>query len=290
MLTTVASGSFNVDSVGYIQGMAQDNPAVRFQLAGGVLADAETIPMWGGVGIYEKVAGVATSGYLGSASGPIAPLGGLVGRATAATGSSALSGFSVFDQAHGMINTPQSQVPLAGSKMQVNFYRLGTLARIAVKCDPAFAAYAGAQLIGVGVAWDYVNQLLIPVSGSIALVTGNTYNSGTGLVTLNLASSPGISAGDSVTVASVTGTGSFAAVNGVHTAGAGTTGTVLTFTIATGLTLTIDDSAGTVTTGSALAGVKLLDLNIGNSMTVTYDPSTGFANWNRTGNVAIIEI
>lgn len=291
MITTNAPGSFNTTSGGYIQGMMQDDPAVRFQLAGGVLADAETIPMWGGVGIYEKVAGAASAGYVGTPpSTPYNPLGGLVGRATALTGASALTGFSVFDQAHGMINSPQSPVPLAGSKMQVNFFRLGSLARIAVKCDAAFAGYAGAQLVTVPVAWDFVNQLLIPQVTSIAVTTANTYVSLTGVVTLNLASSPGVSPGDTVTVAGLTGTGSFAAANGTFTAAAGTTGTVLKYVIATGLTLAINDSAGTITTGGALTTVKLLDLNIGNSMTVSYDAVTGFATWNRTGNTAIIQI
>ena len=37
-LTSNALGSFNIASTGYIQGTALDNPAVRYQLAGGVLA------------------------------------------------------------------------------------------------------------------------------------------------------------------------------------------------------------------------------------------------------------
>ena len=34
-----------------------------------------------------------------------------------------LTGFSVFDQAYGMINSPQSPVQLAATYMQVNFFR-----------------------------------------------------------------------------------------------------------------------------------------------------------------------
>ena len=52
---TSAPGTFGVQSEGYIQGVAMDDPAVRYALAGGVLATAETIPMWGGVGIFENV-------------------------------------------------------------------------------------------------------------------------------------------------------------------------------------------------------------------------------------------
>lgn len=284
-LTTVAHGSFNTTSVGYIQGVQLDDPSTRFSLAGGILADDETIPMWGGVGIYELIAGSA-AGYVGSPGGASETLGGLVGRATATTGSKALTGFSLFNQAHAMINTPQSEVPQTGSKGQVMFQRLGSGARITVKCDSVLASYAGADLITQAVAWDFVNQQLIPASGSIALITGNTYAGTT--VTLNLASSPGINPGDSVTVAGVTGTGSFAAVNGVHTAIAGTTGTVLKFTIASGLTLTIDDSVGTITTGPAIS-VKLLNI-VPNGMAVLYDPATGFTTWDRNAYIANILI
>src|SRR5579859_1843144 len=109
LLTTNAAGSFNVSAVGTVQGTFYDDPAVRYALAGGVLASAETIPMWGGVGIFEDVPGAA---------------GGPVGRATALTGSKALTGFSVFNQAHAMIQSPQSPVPLAPSGGHVNFFRL----------------------------------------------------------------------------------------------------------------------------------------------------------------------
>lgn len=289
VLTSNASGSFNVDSTGFIQGMMLDDPAIRYQLAGGILQKDETLPMWGGVGIYELVAGNATAGYVGSPGGPNGTLGGQVGRATALTGSKLLTGFSVFNQAHAMINTPQSPVPLAGTGMGVNFFRLGSRARIAVACDAVLASLAGTNPITQAVSWDFVNQLLVPYTGSINVGAGNTYVGGTGVVTLILASNPGISPGDSVTVAGLTGTGSFAAANGTFTAAAGTTGTTLKYVIATGLTLTINDSAGTITTGSILP-VDVLDLNIGNSMTVVYDPVTGFATWNRTGSTAIIQI
>ena len=36
--------------------------------------------------------------------------------------------------------------------------------------------------------------------------------------------------------------------------------------------------------------VKVLSVEVGNSMTVSYDPVTGFATWNRSGTTAIILI
>ena len=119
ILTTNAAGSFNIQSAGYIQGVALDDPAIRNTLAGGVLALTETLPMWGGVGIWETTPSTA----LGSTAGV---LGGNVGRATGLTGATALTGFSVFNQAHHMINTPQSPVPLALPGMSVHFHRLGS--------------------------------------------------------------------------------------------------------------------------------------------------------------------
>ena len=290
LITTNALGSFNVSSAGYIQGVQLDDPATRFALAGGILATSETIPMWGGVGIYEQVSGDSTI-YLGNATAPLGNLGGQIGRATGLTGSKALTGFSVFNQSNAFVNTPQSPVPLAGSGMSVDFLRFGSGARISVQCDPILATYSAAQLITVALAWDFTNQLLVPYTGSINVSSG-TYNGTTGLVTLTLAAPHGISAGDTVTVSGLTGTGSFAAANGTFTAAAGTTGSTLTYLIAASLTLTIS-TTGAVTTGSQLTGaqaVRLLDVNLGNSMTVVYNATTGFATWNRTGNTAIILI
>lgn len=288
VLTTNASGSFNTSSSGYIQGVQLDDPSARFTLAGGILATTETIPMWGGVGISEFVAGNATAGYIGSPGGPNSAAGGQIFRATALTGAKALTGFSVFNQAHGMINTPQSPVPLAGSLMQVNFVRLGSGARVTVKCDPLLAALSGTDIITQPVAWDFVNQLLIPqVTSDVPTLA--TYNV-SGLVTVQLTTGLGISPGDSVTVSGLTGSGSFAAANGTFTAAAGTTGTTLTYTIAPSLTMTLTTSGSpVVTTGAALA-CKVLDINSTNSMTVTYDPSTGFATWDRNGSTAVILI
>ena len=49
-----------------------------------------------------------------------------------------------------MINTPESEVQLAGSGGQVMYYRIGSRARIAVACDPNLISLRGG-LIYVGV-------------------------------------------------------------------------------------------------------------------------------------------
>lgn len=272
-VTTVAGGSFNVQSTGFIQGTALQDPAIRNELAGGWLDTDETIPMWGGVGLYEFIPGVTGE--------PNEVLGGAIGRATALTGTKALSGFSVFDQNHAAFNTPQSPVPLAGSGMLVNFYRLGSLARLAVKCSPNLSAIRGSK-IAASVSWDFTNQMLVPYSAP-------TFDSGTYStpnVSLVTAAPHGLLPGDTIIVSGAAGTGDFADINGVHTLITGTTGSTLVFAIEAGLTMTL--SGATITTGGQLTTVRVLDVQIGNSMTVAYDDTTGFATWNRSGNTAVI--
>jgi len=361
-ITTVGQGLFDgATSYGGTQGTAESDPATRFALRSGILSINETLPMWGGVALYEAIPGLA--------SNPNDSLGPIMGRATTVTGGSyPIAGFSVFDQAYGMITSPQSPVPTIGSYGQVMSYRLGSGARIWLQCDPLLASLEGTA-ISSPVGWDLVNQQLIPSTGSINVSSGTydgaltissgTYNSTTGLVVLTLsaashlvpgntftisgatgtgsfaqingtktavattsgatvsfyvstgltmtitggtlnsglvvltlASAPGISVGDSFTIASVTvtGTGGTAAINGTFTAVAGTTGTTLAYQTTTGLSLTITSSTGTFTTGTALPNVSILRFAIGNSKTVNYSSSTGFATWNFAGSAALVQI
>ncbi|HEV2363057.1 MAG TPA: hypothetical protein VGS12_02550 [Caulobacteraceae bacterium] len=90
--------------------------------------------------------------------------------------------------------------------------------------------------------------------GTVA-VSSATYNSGTGLVTLTLASSPILSPGDTIVVSGLTGTGSFASADGTFTAGPGTAAGTFTYTIATGLTLTITGGNVTNSPAAGMSGV-----------------------------------
>jgi hypothetical protein len=293
LVTTNGAGSFNVQSDGYIQGQAMDDPSARYRLAGGVLADSETIPMWGGVAISET-----TSPYSGGSANGVN--GGKITRATQIAdtenppdGGDAgdLTGFSVFDQDHSMINTPQSPVPLAASGMTVNFYRLGSNARIALAIDPALVDLEG-NIITQAVSWDFTNQRLVPYIASALTISSGTYVDGTGVVTLTMSAPITFGPGDSITVSSLTGTGAFASLNGTFTALAGTTGSTVVYNAGSGL------GASTITGGSLLVGgaaaailpVKILNVQIGNSMVVSYDPVTGFATWNRSGSCALVQI
>lgn len=143
------TGTFSIDTVGGVQGTYMDDPAVRYALAGGILASTETIPMWGGVAIEEVVPTPSTAAQ---------ELGAVVSRAA---GYNTLTAFSVFNQGGNMVMTPQSRVPLSGSGMSVNYFRLGSGARIWVQSDTGLAASLEGNIITQQVSWDFTNQKLI---------------------------------------------------------------------------------------------------------------------------------
>jgi len=149
---TTAAGMFNIESDGFIVGTAMPDPATRFALAGGWLATTETLPMFGGIGITENVPQERPPVTRADVA-----LGGIVGRASAYTN---LTGFSVFDQNYAAVNTPQSPVPVVGSGGLVNFYRLGSRARIALQIDPTLVTLEGG-IITAQVSWDFTNSKII---------------------------------------------------------------------------------------------------------------------------------
>lgn len=183
MLTTNAKGLFQTNSNGFTQGDAQDDPAVKFALAGGVLSASATAPLWGGFPIQEFIPGA-------SAQPGADVLGSTVLQATA---SAVPTGISVFNQAFAGITTPQSTAPLYSPGMSVNFYRFGSGARIPLPCDASVVALDGSSIVET-VYWDYALNLLTttqPTVGQAALpckilrtsVANNktvSYNAGTG--------------------------------------------------------------------------------------------------------------
>lgn len=277
------NGLFNVSSDGLRQGTAYPDPSTRYRLRGCTLASSETLPMWGGVGVYMDVPG--------GAGNPSYTLGPPCGRAVSLTDASKpLAGFSVFDQDYAMITSPQSPVPLIGSYGMVNVYPLGSLARIAVACDPVLTDLRQGP-IGAQVSWDFTNQLLIPYEGTLT-ISSATYNSTTGIVTLVMAAPVTFGPGDSITTAGLVGSGSVAQLNGTFTA-LTASGTGVTYQAATGLTLTISGGSPTLTVGGAASQalpVKVLDVEATNCEVVEYSATTGFAIWNYNGAAAIIQI
>lgn len=293
-LTSSAAGSFNVDADGYIQGQAMDDPSARNWLSGGILATTETKPMWGGVAVSEMVPSTTVTSTLNG----VPALGGQIIRATTLTplASGELTGFCVFDQNYSAISSPQSPVPLVGSGMTLNFYRKGTNARVAVACDPSLVSLQ-TGLITQQVSWDFTNQILQPYDASTATVsvtsmTWSSTNGGQIAVVVSAASVVG-AVGDTFTIsgATNTGSGSTAVVNGTFQANTWTDNQHFTF-LAPGTSSIYGTIAGTIilTEGIGALACRVLDVRVGNSMTVKYDATTGFATWNRSGSCALILI
>lgn len=289
VLTTVAAGTFNTQSQGYIQGTALNDPVVRYQLSGGYLGLSETLPMWGGVGVGIQIPGAAST--------PDKTYGPAIVRATGLTATSAtgLAGFSVFDQANAMVNFAGSEVPLAASGMTVSFYELGSLARIAVAVDPALVSLAGGA-IGQQVSWDFTAQRLVKYTPTYAAntITGAVWASTSGgQTTFTVSSDPTAyaTAGVTIDVTGVVNTGgtSTSAFNGSFIV-VSSTSTTIVVTQAASVSPGTYASGGSVVAGGGALPVKVLDVAAGNSMTVSYNSATGLANWTRSGSCAIIQI
>lgn len=288
-LTSNAAGGFNISSAGFWQGMSVDEPDLRNRLAGGVLASTETKPMWGGVGISEAVPGAT--------GGPNTVLGGIITRATTLTATSAngLTGFSVFDQNYAAVSNPQSPVPMIGSGGQVNYYRLGSGKRIIVAMEPSLVSAQGV-IVSQQVSWDFNDSVLQPyvASGATEAVTSMTWsatNGGQVAVVMTSASVYGL--GDTINVSGVTntGTGAVGLINTNQTINTWTDTTHFTFLLP-GTALVWGTFGGTIVlnVGTGALACKILEVQVGNSGTVVYDPVTGFATWNRTGACAMILI
>ena len=280
--TTNASGSFNVESAGYIQGTALDAPNTRNNLAGGVLASTETLPMWGGVAISEAIPGVSGQ--------PSSVLGGIISRATqigSAGSAGSLTGFSVFDQNYAAISTPQSSVPLLGTGQAVHFYRNGSGARIAVNCAPSLVSLEGG-IITQQVSWDFVNQQLVPYypsEGAVTIASGTWASTNGGTATIVTSSAATLVVGDQFVVTGCVPT----AYNGTWTV-ASISGTTITYLLPAASTPGSITTGGSISAGGGAVACTVLDINVGNSMVVSYNTTTGFATWNRAGTCAIIQI
>jgi hypothetical protein len=273
MLVTTAAGSFSIRSTGYVQGTAMDDPAVRYALTGGQLAATEPLPIWGGCAIHDRIP-----------TSSVPDLGGSLSRSNAVDGAANIAGFSVFNQAYAWISTPQSPVPMASALMTVPFYRLGSGARIAVKCDPSLVSLQG-QYTNSKVSWDFNDQMLIPFNNTFGdnVITAATWAAGQ--ITFTTTTAHGVAVGSDFNTSGFTPAG----YNGTgwH-AVSGTTGSTL-------VTAAPTNPGPATVMGRLLGGggqlmCNVLDILVGNCKTVIYDPVTGFATWDSNGTAALILI
>lgn len=152
MRTTNAANMFGIQSDGFYQGVALDDPANRYNLASGSVSTDEPDPIWGGLPISEFIPGTHS-----------APRGSVIKKATSVDN---LVGFTVFNQAHNGITTPQSPVPQFSSNMTVSFYRIGSNMRVPLKCSAEVVALGtSGALVTTKLAWDFTNQQLIVATG-----------------------------------------------------------------------------------------------------------------------------
>jgi hypothetical protein len=277
-LTSVASGSFNATSSGFIVGQTMADPAARYQLASGFLAQTETLPMWGGVAINEGFSpGTTSTSTTGSSLGSPITRAALLGSA-GVVGS--ITGFCVFDQNFSAITTPQSPVPLVASGGTFNYLRLGSKGRVALQVNPL--VIAAAPIASGNISWDFVNQQITTFQPAYAANVTTAAAWAGGVATLTTTTPHGVLVGTYVVLAGFTP----AAWNGVWLAVAGTTGSTLV------LTMPVNPGAvtveGALSAGGGALPVTILDYDVGNSMTVSYNPSTGFATYNRSGSAMLV--
>lgn len=276
MTTTNALGSFSVQSDGYIQGVALDDPANRFNLSSGTVVSTETKPMWGGLAIAELLPGNQSS-----------PRGSNIRRAVSVD---ELEGFTVFNQAHNGLTTPQSPVPQFASGMSVSYYRLGSNMRVPLKASAQVVALgtSGAS-VRTPLAWNFVHDEVTTAaaagySGSDIDTTAVTYTSG--VATATTASAHGLTAGQYVKISGVVP----AAYNGTVVVLSVPSTTTFTYAPATAPSgsATTQGTIGAVDIADITLPVKLLAVGTENAKTVSYDDTTGFLTWGHNDSIALV--
>lgn len=283
--TTTGAGLFNgPSSKGYIVGQAEPDPAIRYAMKGGIVDSGETLPMYGGCGIFADVPALSLSVPLPT-----------IGRATGMTGAKSLLGFAVSDQSYNLVIDPQNPVPAAGINQTIGFYTLGSRARIAVAADPSLIDLAGG-LLNQQVSWDFTNQELIPFTAAHAGATitnavWNNTNGGEVVFTVGTDLTASVSPGDAIAVTGVINTGgaNTAAFNGTWDVAA-ITSTTITVLAPAAASIGTYASGGAVAAGGGALPVTVLDVLPTGNMVPVYNAVTGTLSWNYSGAAALIQL
>jgi hypothetical protein len=285
-VTTSGQGLFNgPSSKGYIVGQAQPDPATRYALRGGIVDTSETLPMYGGVGIYADIPAQSLSVPLPA-----------IGRAAALTGNAKnLVGFTVSDQSYNLLIDPQNPVPNAGTGQTIGWYALGSRARVAVAADPALVAMSG-SLLNAQVSWDFANQLLVPYTAAHAGATISNAvwaNTDGGQITFTVGTdlSADLTAGTEISVSGVVNTGgaSTSAFNGPWDVVSSTSTTVVVSAPAAASIGTYA-SGGTIAAGGGALAVTILDILPEGNMVPVWNAALGTLSWDYSGAAALIQL
>ena len=149
--TTNISAGFLVDTEGYIQGFAQDDPAMRYQWEGAQVGGSTVL--WGGLAIQANIQGVDSNQQ-----------GSLIIPATSLSG---INGWTIFNQSMAGIITPSSNVPQYSAGSSLNIVRPGSLARICVAVENATILDAiDTAESNVDLYWDPTNLCITTTSSS----------------------------------------------------------------------------------------------------------------------------
>lgn len=159
---TNAKGLFYTQSVGFLQGAMEDDPATRYQLQSALVGTAATL-----------YGGLAVTSVLPAAASAATEFRSVLLRATAAWGSgSGIMGFAVFNQSAGLLQTPQSPVPSAQANMGINWAAFYSGIRVAVQCSQADASAMANGSNFPTLYWNTTTLMVTLTSGgAIALPT-----------------------------------------------------------------------------------------------------------------------
>lgn len=276
-LTGNIQGSFAVQTRGFIQGALLENPTTYGQEYGGVLATAETIPMWGGVALYANIPAAGSE-----------QLGQVVGRALT---NSAIVGFSLYEHAGNAIMLPGNGVPLLYSGQKVSYAKFGSNQRVALQIDPALVSLDGSSVTTL-FSWDFALQRLTAESPAYAQQTPSAYTSyvsSTGVLSLSFTTAPALVVGQYAAFGSFAG-----AQAGLNTSmpllTTASAGTVLTFQAPIGLG-TFTPANGVLLAGGGPLAIRSVDAIVGTgNKTITYAPVTGAISWNESGAIALVTL
>lgn len=276
MATTNAVGSFGIVSDGFIQGVAMDDPANRFNLASGTVAPNEPLPIWGGIPVAELLSGTQS-----------APRGTTIRRAKSL---SEIEGFSVFNQAHNGLTTPQSPVPMFASGMSVSFYRFGSNMRVPLKASSAVVALgtSGAS-VTTPLAWDFANNQLNTAADAAYIGSDISTKSMTfadGVVTVTTAAAHNLTVGKYVKISGAVPM----QYNGIAFIASVPSATTFTYTpvFAPVEAATTQGTISSVNAADIALPIKMISIESGNSKTVSYDSKSGFLTWNNEDSCALV--
>jgi hypothetical protein len=146
--TTVSPNPFLLQSDGFVAGTIVGKFPDRYALEGGVVAAAQTTPLYGGMPVTNTVLAPTSSG--GSS--------GLGQTLVAATALVNIDGWVVFDQASAGLISAYSNVPLYYAGMSVNFVRAGSGVWLALPCKAADVNTLAGGESNQAIYWDYTNN------------------------------------------------------------------------------------------------------------------------------------